>query len=225
MSQPTIELVWRARGPALDAARSALRGAMTSLQLLPVWAEWKADDALKPRRLRCGGSGPCLYVNGHRAWTSDRGWGDEEALVQAIADCRGRAVRAHTNDPISRRFKYVVLPSAALALVPKCPLCWIAYASITTAFGLAPLTAQRAVLAALTLMLILGAAAVVWRSIQLHASGPVWIVSAGTILSLFGGHTQGSTTIGYLGLCTVLAAAVWSAWPQSGVEVRPITRP
>jgi len=224
MSQPTIELAWQTRGPALDAARSAVRGAMISLHLLPVWTEWKADDALKPRRVKCDAAGPRMYVNGYLAWTPDRGWQDEAALAGAIAQFRERRTRARAIDPISRRFKYVVLPSAALALIPKCPLCWIAYGSITTAFGLTPLAAQRVAFGALTLMLILGAAAVIWRSIQLQVSGPLWTVSAGTVLSLVGGHAQGPAAIGYLGLCTVLGAAVWSAWPRSGGEVRQITR-
>jgi len=225
MSQPTIELVWQTREPALDAARGAVRRGMISLRLLPVWTEWKADDALKPRRLKCDPAGPRMYVNGHLAWTSERGWGDDVALARAIAELRERASRSGPRDPLSRRFKYVVLPSAALALVPKCPLCWIAYASITTAFGLAPLAARRAVLTALTLMLIVAAGAVIWRSIQLHASGPAWTVSAGTVLILFDAHTQGSTTIACLGLCTVFGAAVWSAWPQSGGEIRRVARP
>jgi len=219
MSQPTIELVWQHRGPALDAARAAVRRAMVSLHALPVWTEWKADDPLKPRRLKHDAAGPRMYVNGHLAWTSDRAWSDEEALAQAISRFRSHASPSAAHDPLSRRFKYVVLPSAALVLVPKCPLCWIAYASITTAFGLAPLAAQRFVLVALTLLSLLGAAAVVWRSLQLRARGPMWMVTAGTILVLAGGQAHGSAAIAYLGLSGVLGAAVWSAWPRPGAEV------
>ena len=219
MSQPTIELVWQTSGPELNAARGAVRVALTRQQLLPVWAEWKADDSLKPRRLKGDAIGPRLYVNRRLAWTSARGWRDGDELEQAIATFAAVPRGSRERDPLVRRFKYVIVPSAVLALVPKCPLCWIAYASITAAFGLAPLTARWLVLVALTVMLIAGAGAVIWRSIQLHARGPLWAVSGGALLVLVGA-TQSWTAIAYAGLCTLLAAAIWSAWPRSVAEAQ-----
>ena len=216
MSQPTIELVWETRGPALDVARSVIRRALVNQQLLPVWTEWKADDSLKPRRLRCDAAGPRMYVNGHLAWTSDRGWRDGEALARAIADNRARPAQFRAGDSLFRRFKYVVLPSVALTLVPKCPLCWVAYGSITAAFGLTPLVARRLVLVALTMTLFVGAGAVIWRSVRLRAMGPAWAVSVGTVLIFAGAHNQGP--VAYAGLSTVLGAAIWSAWPRSAVQ-------
>jgi hypothetical protein len=117
-----------------------------------------------------------------------------------------------------RRFKYVVLPSLALTLVPKCPLCWVAYGSITASFGLTPLLARRLVLVTLTMTLIVGAAAVIWRSMQLHVTGPSWAVSVGTVLILASAHGQGPATVQYAGLCTVFGAAIWSAWPRSAPQ-------
>ena len=220
MSQPTIELVWHTRGPALDIARSAIRCALLTQQLLPVWAEWKADDSLKPRGLRCDATGPRMYVNGRLAWTSERGWHDRDALARAIADTSGRPPRLGVRDSVFRRFKYVVLPSAALTLVPKCPLCWVAYGSITAAFGLTPLAARRVVLVGLTMTLIVGAAAVIWRSLRLHAVGPAWGVSVGTVLVLLAAHNQGPASVAYAGLGIVLSAAVWSAWPRAALPHR-----
>ena len=214
MLQPTIELVWKRRGAPLDAARGAIRRALIDQHLLPVWTEWKSDDQLKPRRLRCDAVGPRLYVNGHLAWTSDRGWRDGPALAQAIADGCARPRRRRAGDSVARRFKYVVLPSLALTLVPKCPLCWVAYGSITASFGLTPLVARGLVLVALTMTLIVGAVAVIWRSMQLHVAGPAWVVSVGTVLILASAHGHGPATVLYAGLCTVLGAAIWSAWPR-----------
>jgi len=216
MPEPTVELVWVARGPLLDAARLAMAPALRHAGLLPVWDEWKADDPLRPRALKSDPAGPRLYVNGHRAWTTPEGWLGERTIASiaaAILTARSRPPRSRPHDPLSRRLKYILLPSAGLALLPKCPLCWMAYASITTAFGLAPLAAQRVVFVALSLMLVLGATAIIWRSIRQGVRGPLWPMGAGTALVLAGSNVSEGSPIAFAGLSMMFAAAIWSAWP------------
>ncbi len=105
----------------------------------------------------------------------------------------------------------------------------MAYASITTAFGLAPLAAQRVVFAALSLTLVLGATAIIWRSIRQGVRGPLWPMGAGTALVLAGSYVSEGTPIAFTGLSMMFAAAMWSAWPggydsTTGTTVRRYDR-
>ena len=120
MSTATIELVWATSGPPLASARRGLRTALARARLLPVWQEWKTSDPLLPRQLRSPDEEPRLYVNGRLAWTSERDWSDEAALAQAVLDLSATTPMRRTVDPLARRVKYVLLPSAGLALLPKC---------------------------------------------------------------------------------------------------------
>ena len=211
MLQPTIDLVWAANGPVLDAARRGLHGALARTELLPAWNEWKAHDPLRPRRLKARSGGPCLYVNGRLVWESRCGWRDESSLALAIVRASTLEPVFRIRDPLRRRMKYVILPSAALARLPKCPLCWIAYASVTMAFGVAPLAARRYAIVGLSSLVVLAVATIVWRSRRIRNTGPVWPLTVGASLVLIGGQTSQATA--FAGLILMLGAAGWSAWP------------
>jgi hypothetical protein len=215
MSIATIELVWTTSGPALTAARAVLAAALTQTGALDVWEEWKADDPLRPRRLRPNMNGPCVYVNGRLAWGPEKGSLDEAALAQAIAHLSTLAAVPRTYDPLSRRIKYVLVPSAALALVPKCPLCWMAYAGITAAFGLTPLAARELALLSLTVAVGVAVGAILLRSAKIRDKGVLWPLGIGAALAVLGGHEYISPAFAYVGLLAMLAAAVWSAWPRT----------
>jgi hypothetical protein len=213
MSTATIELVWTASGPDLAAARVVLAAALTRTGALPVWEEWKADDPLRPRQLRPHTNGPCVYVNGRLAWRPDNG--DEADLTEAIGRFSTLAAVPRTHDPLSRRIKYVLAPSAALALVPKCPLCWMAYAGITAAFGLTPLAARALTLLSLTVAVGVAAVAILLRAAKIRDKGVLWPLGIGAALAVLGSHEYLSPVFAYVGLLAMLAAAVWSAWPRA----------
>lgn len=215
MSTATIELVWTTSGPAVTAARAALAAALTQTGALPVWEEWKADDPLRPRRLRPQMNGPCVYVNGRLAWGLQNGAVKESDLAEAIVRLSSLAAVRRTHDPRSRRIKYVLLPSAALALVPKCPLCWMAYAGITAAFGLTPLAARTLALFSLTLAVGVATGAVLWRAAQIRDTAVLWPLGIGAALAVLGSHEYLSPSFAYVGLFVMLVAAVRSAWPRA----------
>ena len=60
---PTVDLVYDSDCPNVDEARALLREALTQLDLIQVWREWKRDDAETPPALRGLGS-PTILVNG-----------------------------------------------------------------------------------------------------------------------------------------------------------------
>jgi hypothetical protein len=217
MSTPTIELVWAQPGPPLTAARLALQAALAEADALPAWEEWKTTDPRMPRQLRSSGVVPRLYVNGRLAWTAQHGWSDVSALARTIVESSAVDPLRRTADPMSRRLKYVLLPSAALALLPKCPLCWMAYAGVTAAFGLTPLAARQSALIVLTLSVAWSVLAVIARARQIGDRAVLWPLVAGAALVVAGSHLSPAPALAYSGLSLMLGAALWSAWPRAHV--------
>ena len=217
MSTPTIELVWVASGRPLTEARHGLRAALARADILVAWDEWKGNDVLMPPQFRSDDVNPRLYVNGRLAWTSERDWNDEIALAQAVLDLSAATPIRRTADPLARRVRYVLLPSAGLALLPKCPLCWMAYAGVTASFGLTPLAARQTALVAFAIAIIGSALAVAARAIQIGDRAVLWPLAAGVILVIAGTSGSLPSVVTYLGLFAILFAAIWSAWPRASI--------
>jgi hypothetical protein len=215
-SKATVELVWTEPGPRLDAARSALLAALPAAGVAPYWDEWRADDPMRPRHLkglkRGRGAGPHLFVNHRLAWEGAV-WPDQEGLARAVARLAAQPCRPRTREPFARRLRYVLLPAAGIALVPKCPLCWAAYMGVATGFGVAP-GSHAAVLTLLALALVMALGAVIARGRAVSDRRPLIPAVLGVAAVLLGRFGLGSMPLVYLGLATLAGAAVWSAWPR-----------
>lgn len=61
---PSIELVWDADCPNVEAARLNLSEALRRLGAAASWCEWRRDDPSAPERARRAGS-PAVLVDGH----------------------------------------------------------------------------------------------------------------------------------------------------------------
>jgi len=214
-----VDLVWSEPGPRLDAARGALLAALRQAGLPPYWDEWRADDPMRPRHARRGrGSGPRLFVNHRLAWEDGQGWESPEDLARAVAGLAAVPFRASTREPLARRLRYSLLPAAGLALLPKCPLCWAAYASIATGLGVAPAAGHRLILGLLAAALVAALAAVALRARAIADRRPLILAASSTAAVLLGRLALGSTVLVYLGLAVLAGAAVWSAWPRRGLR-------
>lgn len=214
-----IELVWSDPGSRLDAARGALLAALRQAGLPPYWDEWRADDPMRPRHARRGrGAGPRLFVNHRLAWEDGRGWESPEDLVRAVAGLAALPFRPSTREPLARRLRYSLLPAAGLALLPKCPLCWAAYASVAAGLGVAPAAGHRLILGLLAAALLAALAAVAARSRAIADRRPLIPAGLGTAAVLLGRLILGSMVLVYLGLAVLAGAAVWSAWPRRGLR-------
>lgn len=60
---PLVELVYDPDCPNVERARGAIRDALASLGVPPVWTEWQRDDPSTPEALAGIGS-PSVLVNG-----------------------------------------------------------------------------------------------------------------------------------------------------------------
>lgn len=218
-----VELLWPEPGPPLDAARGALIAALPEAGLAPYWDEWRADDPMRPRHLKGRqGRGPCLFVNHRLAWDGSSGWTDRTGLARAVATLAAKPYRRSTREPFARRLRYTLLPAAGLALIPKCPLCWAAYAGVATGFGVAP-GSHTAVLGILAVALVTALAAVAVRSRRVADRRPLVLAVLGTAAVLVGRFGLGSMIAVYLGLALLAGASVWSAWPRSRMpSIRPV---
>jgi hypothetical protein len=214
-----IELVWSAPGPRLDAARGALLAALREAGFPPYWDEWRADDPMRPKHLRQGharrgrGAGPRLFVNQRLAWEDSRGW-DSPDLAGAVASLAAVPFQAATREPLARRLRYTLVPAAALALLPKCPLCWAAYLSVATGLGVAPASGHRLILGVLAGALIASLAAVAARARVTADRRPLLAAGVAATAVLLGRLVLDSMPLVYLGLAVLAGAAVWSAWPR-----------
>jgi len=214
MSRPTIELCWSAPGPQVDAARAALVRALRAARRAPCWDEWRADDPLRPRHARPGRDGPRVHVNGRLAWDAARGWDDVDALARELAALAGVTRPTRGRDPLARRVRYVMLPALALAVLPKCPFCWAAYAGVAAGFGIAPLGSLRLALVALVLALAVAVGALALRARRAPDPRPLVPAALGAAAVLAGRLVFPSQALVYAGLLGLLGAALWSAWPR-----------
>ena len=64
MNAPRIELIYFTGCPNVEAARDALRQALSHVGLVADWQEWERSDPDSPERIRGYGS-PTVLVNGH----------------------------------------------------------------------------------------------------------------------------------------------------------------
>jgi len=109
----------------------------------------------------------------------------------------------------------LVAGSLALAVAPKCPLCVLAYLGVAGVAGsvystwLAPLTG---------LWLGTTVAAMAWRARGRY--GAVLLAGAGAIAIAAGKFTFSSRALVCGGIATLLAAAVWRAWPEPAALAR-----
>lgn len=109
---------------------------------------------------------------------------------------------------------FLVLPSLALALAPKCPACLLAWAGVagsmsaTAVYGawLAPVTAAS---------LALAVAALAARARRVRRYGPVWAALLAATAIFAGRFTLHQKAFVVAGMAALAAAALWSSRPAA----------
>ncbi len=146
---PSVELIYDASCPNVDAARKQLRQAFQELGQPPAWQEWDREAPSSPAYARQYGS-PTILVDGKdvsgashsdgadccRVYRSEHGGLQKVPPVESIASALRNSARSKGTG--SLRSWLAILPAAGIAMLPKlaCPACWPAYAGLLGSIGL-----------------------------------------------------------------------------------------
>lgn len=116
----------------------------------------------------------------------------------------------------------LAIPGIGFALLPKlaCPLCWPAYAGVLSSLGLGFLISTSYLLALTVAFLIVALAALAFRARQRWGYGPLLLGIAGSAALLAGKFYLESNAVMYVGLGSLVSAAVWNAWPRRLIVIK-----
>jgi len=127
-------------------------------------------------------------------------------------------VRAKRN---SWRLNPTLLPALALALLPKCPFCFLAYFGLLGFAGVGSAIYAAWLLPSSLAFLALAVGALAFRASRRHGYGPFFIGLTAAIMILFSKfyllHELGI----YSGMAFLLAASLWNSWPKKQQANKP----
>lgn len=208
-----VELVWRKPAPRLGEVRGALRGALQASGLPPHWQEWRGDDRTLPAYLKHA-SPLALFINGRLAADFREPENLEAAALSRLLDEYGsEPFKPRIREPLGRRLGLSVLPALSLILLPKCPLCWAAYAGVASSLGIAAVPYQPWLLPALGGLTLLSLASMVCGARARNGLRPALLALAGLALVLAGKFVLEAPALLLAGLVMFAAAAAWNALP------------
>jgi hypothetical protein len=104
-----------------------------------------------------------------------------------------------------------VASAIAVALLPKCPACWSAYAGLSSLLGLSFVVEQRYLLPLTTLLLALALAALALQARRARSYGPLALAALAAATTLAGKFALESDVLLYSGLGSLLLASLWSS--------------
>src|SRR5712692_4707524 len=109
----------------------------------------------------------------------------------------------------------LAVPGVGVSLLPKliCPLCWPAYAGLSTlSLGFLISTAYLFPLTAALLALAVGSLA--FRASRRRGLGPFWFGLAASVFVLTCKFYFESVPVTYTGVGLLVLASLWNAWPR-----------
>ncbi len=104
-----------------------------------------------------------------------------------------------------------VLVGLGLAVLPKCPACWLAYSSLAGAAGLGRLSSRPWLLPAMTVLLSLATFGF-WLAGRRWSRLPALLALAGAVLVIAGKLWLQIPAVTWGGVVFLSAAAVWEAF-------------
>jgi len=121
----------------------------------------------------------------------------------------------------------LAVPGIGVALLPKlaCPLCWPLYAGIVSSLGLGFLISTAYLLPFTVGFLSLTLVVLGFRARQRRGYRPLLLGVAASAAALTGKFFMDSNAVTYSGICLLVAASVWNAWPRRVVESCPCKTP
>ncbi|MEM1000380.1 MAG: hypothetical protein AAGN35_25225 [Bacteroidota bacterium] len=192
--------------------RALLHAACQASERLPVWEEQPTGDRLLPRRLRQYEQ-TALFIGYQLVVTfgdDPELWPDAETLAELISK--------HHPAPIRRRrprfsSAISIFSTVMIVLIPKCPMCFAAYAAALSSLGLGTVPYMPWLLPAMAVVLVLGIAVLWWRGRKGHGYLPFYLSLGGAALLFLGKFTFDSPPLLYAGMGFMLLASIWNALP------------
>jgi len=113
----------------------------------------------------------------------------------------------------------------AVALVPKCPACWSAYAGLSSLLGLQVALDERYLLPLTSALLALAGAALWLQARRGRGYGP-WLLACGAAgATLAGKFALENDALMYAGIGSLLLASLWSScrwgWLRARAQPQP----
>ncbi|HEU4578163.1 MAG TPA: hypothetical protein VFS67_07915 [Polyangiaceae bacterium] len=110
------------------------------------------------------------------------------------------------------------LGAIAVALLPKCPACWSAYAGLSSLLGLSFVVQARYLLPLTVALLALALAALGLQARRQHRYGPWWLACSAAIATLAGKFAFDHDGLLYAGIGSLLLASLWSSCRWSSLR-------
>jgi len=222
---PNVEFVYEKTCPNVEAARKRLLEAFGIAGVPPVWSEWEVSDPKTPDHLRVWGS-PTILVDGCdiagssveesqsccRIYTlqgNERGIPPLDQIVSALTATPAKETRG-------LKLNAAVLPSVGAAMLPKltCPACWPAYAGLLSSFGVGFFDYTPYLMPLTGFFLIVAVLALAYRAAHRRGYGPFALGVAAAGFVMVGKFGFDSDLAMWVGLCALVGASVWNAWPK-----------
>lgn len=116
-----------------------------------------------------------------------------------------------------------IVPGVAVGALPACPLCWPVYAGAMSSLGLGFLLNTAYLLPLTAISLLVALAGLGYRAETRRGYGPLLAGVLATGILLVGKFSFDSDPAMYLGVVTLIAAAVWNAWPRRDFDQQGAT--
>ena len=123
----------------------------------------------------------------------------------------------------SWRGSVAIIPGVVVGALPACPLCWPVYAGAMSSVGLGFLLKTTYLLPLTAISLLVALAGLGYRSETRRGYGPLLAGVLGAGILLVGKFSFDSDPSMYLGVATLITAAVWNAWPRRGSDQQGAT--
>lgn len=98
-----------------------------------------------------------------------------------------------------------------MALLPKCPACWSAYAGLSSLLGMSFVVEQRYLLPLTCALLTLSLTALGVQARRQRRYGPWLLACSAAIATLTGKFALGDDSLMYAGIGGLLLASLWSS--------------
>lgn len=98
-----------------------------------------------------------------------------------------------------------------MALLPKCPACWSAYAGLSSLLGLSFVVEPRYLLPLTVALLALALAALGLQARRQHRYGPWLLACSGALATVAGKFALDLEGLMYTGIGSLLLASLWSS--------------